>query len=213
MLSNKGKTKGRAGADDDDAESVDSMAMDIDEPGSDFGSDMGPPSGKKAGTSRGKRAATSTVTGKKASSSGRKHMVSWASHSASEIRLTQVEAESDDENDDEIDEVPKSTTRTKRAAAQRFVFPYSRLLQTQSNLSSSNPKTGKKAPAAKKPPAKTKQTTLGFAPSSAASGRTSTRAAAGRARGRMADVASIHLHILWTHILTYPHPQVDVDSD
>jgi hypothetical protein len=52
------------------------MAMEIDEPGSDFGSDIGLPSAKKAGTSRGKRAATSTVTGRKASSSGRKRMVS-----------------------------------------------------------------------------------------------------------------------------------------
>jgi hypothetical protein len=72
----KGRAKGRAEADDDDAGSVDSMAMEIDEPGSDFGSDMGPPSAKKAGTGRGKRAATSTATGKKASSSGRKRMVS-----------------------------------------------------------------------------------------------------------------------------------------
>jgi hypothetical protein len=52
------------------------MAMEIDEPGSDFGSDIGPPTAKKAGTSRGKRAATSTVTGKKASSSGKKRLVS-----------------------------------------------------------------------------------------------------------------------------------------
>lgn len=67
---------GRAEADEDDAGSVDSMAMEIDEPGSDFGSDIGPPSAKKAGTSRGKRVATSTVTGKKASSSRTKYMVS-----------------------------------------------------------------------------------------------------------------------------------------
>jgi hypothetical protein len=76
IMSNKGRAKGRAEAGDDDAESVDSMAMDIDEPGSDFGSDIGPPPAKKAGTSRGKRAATSVVAGKKASSSGRKHLVS-----------------------------------------------------------------------------------------------------------------------------------------
>lgn len=76
ILSNKGRANGRAEADDDDAGSVDSMAMEIDEPGSDFGLDIGPPLAKKAGTSRGKRAATSTVAGKKASSSGRKRMVS-----------------------------------------------------------------------------------------------------------------------------------------
>lgn len=149
----KGRAKGRADADDDDAGSVDSMAMEIDEPGSDFGSDIGPPSAKKAGTSRGKRAATSTAAGKKASSSGRKHM-----------------AESDDEDDEEIDEVPKSTARTKRAAAP------------------SNQKTGESA---NKPAAKTKQTTLGFAPSGTTSGRTSTRAAAGRARGKMAVIADV----------------------
>jgi len=152
----KGKAKGRAEADDDDAGSVDSMAMDIDEPGSDFGLDIGPPSAKKAGKSRGKRATTSTATGKKASSSGRKRM-----------------AESDDEDDEEIDEVPKSTTRTGRAAAP------------------SNQKTGKRASAANKSPAKAKQTTLSFAPSGATSGRTSTRAAAGRARGKMAVIADV----------------------
>jgi hypothetical protein len=133
MLSNKGRAKGRTEVDDDDAGSIDSMAMEIDEPGSDFGSDIGPPSARKAGTSRGKRAATSTMSGKKASGSGRKRMVSLASHSASEVRLTQVEAESDDEDDEEIDEVPKSTTRTRRAAAPRFVFQISRLLQTRLN--------------------------------------------------------------------------------
>ncbi|KAI0284566.1 Metallo-dependent phosphatase-like protein [Russula aff. rugulosa BPL654] len=113
----KGRAKGRAEADNDDAGSVDSMAMEIDEPGSDFGSDIGPPTAKKAGTSRGKRAATSTVSGKKASSSGKKRL-----------------DESDDEDDDEIAEVPKSTTRTRRAAASRFVFHISRLLQTRSKL-------------------------------------------------------------------------------
>jgi hypothetical protein len=82
-LSNKGKAKGRAEVDDDDAVSVDSMAMEIDEPGSDFGSDIGPPSMRKAGTSRGKRAVPSTAN-KKASSTRRKGMVSGASHSASD---------------------------------------------------------------------------------------------------------------------------------
>lgn len=72
----KGRAKDRAEADDDDAGSVDSMAMEVDEPGSDFVSDIGPSSAKKAGTSRGKRATTSTVTGKKAASSRTKHMVS-----------------------------------------------------------------------------------------------------------------------------------------
>lgn len=133
ILSTKGKAKSRAGV-DDDAVSVDSMAMEVDEPDSEFGSDTGrPPSGKKGGTSRGKRAAPSTTTRKTASSSGRKAAVSITLHSASEAWLTQVEAESDEdgiEDDEEIEnEVPKSTTaRTKRAAAARFAFDISRLL-------------------------------------------------------------------------------------
>jgi len=70
-FSNKGKAKARAKA-DDDAGSVDSMAMEVDEPGSDFGSDAGhPSSGKKTATSRGKRAAPSMVP-KKAPGSGRR---------------------------------------------------------------------------------------------------------------------------------------------
>jgi hypothetical protein len=48
------------------------MAMEVDVPGSDFGSDAGHPSpGKKPATSRGKRAAPSVVP-KKASGSGRR---------------------------------------------------------------------------------------------------------------------------------------------
>jgi hypothetical protein len=70
-FSNKGKAKGKAEA-DDDAGSVDSMAMEVDVPGSDFGSDAGHPSpGKKPATGRGKRAAPSVVP-KKASGSGRR---------------------------------------------------------------------------------------------------------------------------------------------
>ena len=84
LLLNKGKAKARSGADNDDAESVDSMAMDVDEQGSDFGSDTGHPSlGKKAATGKGKRAAPATAP-KKASGSGRrKGAVSRALPSAS----------------------------------------------------------------------------------------------------------------------------------
>lgn len=110
-----------------------------------------------------------------------------------------VEAESDDE-DAEIDEVPKSTTRSRRGAAPRFVFHISRLLRTWTNLSGS--KLGKGALAANKPPAKAKQTTLSFAPSGATSGRTSTRAAAGKARGKMAVIVSIHMLSSCSQILT-----------
>lgn len=57
-----------------------------------------------------------------------------------------------------------------------------------------NQKAGKRGPANKpaQAPAKAKQTTLNFAPSGTASGRTSTRAAAGRARGKMAETVSLY---------------------
>lgn len=75
----KGGAKARAGADEDDAESVDSMAMEVDEPGSDFGSDSAHPRlAKKGGTSKGKKAAEPTVAKKKASVSRRKVAVSSA---------------------------------------------------------------------------------------------------------------------------------------
>jgi hypothetical protein len=56
------------------------MAMEVDEPGSDFGSDTGhPSSGKKVATGRGKGAAPSTVPRKKATGSGRrKNAVSYS---------------------------------------------------------------------------------------------------------------------------------------
>jgi len=84
LLSNKGKAKARPEADNDDAESVDSMAMDVDEQGSDFASDTGHPSlRKKIVTGKGKKAAPATVP-KKASGSGRrKGTVSRALPSAS----------------------------------------------------------------------------------------------------------------------------------
>lgn len=84
LLSNKGKTKARSEADNDDAESVDSMAMDVDEQGSDFGSDTGHPSlGKKAATGKGKKAAPATVPKKASGSRKRKGAVSRALLSAS----------------------------------------------------------------------------------------------------------------------------------
>lgn len=69
----KGRGKARAEVDDDDARSVDSMAMEVDDAGSDFGSDTGqPPSGKKSATKRGKRAPSPSMTRKKASNSGKR---------------------------------------------------------------------------------------------------------------------------------------------
>ncbi|THH12098.1 hypothetical protein EW146_g7826 [Bondarzewia mesenterica] len=94
-----------------------------------------------------------------------------------------VESDSDEEEDDE-EELPKTTKRTNRAAV---------LNQTA---------TTKKAPAKRTTTAaKTKQSTLSFAPSG--TGRSSTRAAAGRARGKMAEVLladtiRTHCRLIWT---------------
>ncbi|KAH9962132.1 Metallo-dependent phosphatase-like protein [Russula dissimulans] len=153
----KGKAKARAEADDDDAESVDSMAMEVDEPGSDFGSDVGhAPSGKKGTTGRGKKAAPQTATRKKVSGSGRR-------------KNTADSDEDEIEGDDDEVEVPKPTRRTNRPAAP------------------SDQKAGKRAPA--QASARAKQTTLNFVPTGNTAVRTSTRAAAGRARGRLAAVS------------------------
>ncbi|KAH9171107.1 Metallo-dependent phosphatase-like protein [Lactarius sanguifluus] len=146
----KGGAKARTGADEDDAESVDSMAMEVDEPDSDFDSDS------KGATTKGKKAAGPTVAKKKASTSRKK------------------DASDDDDEDEELDEeeLPKTTKRAGRSAASRL--------------------TSKRAPAGKAAQsAKAKQTTLNFAPSGTTAGRTSTRAAAGRARGKMANVIDI----------------------
>jgi double-strand break repair protein MRE11 len=72
--------KARAGADDEDAESVDSMLMDVDEPDSDLDLDS---ARKRSTTARGKKAAATTASRKKASGSGKKKdIVSRASLSA-----------------------------------------------------------------------------------------------------------------------------------
>jgi len=156
--------KARAEADDDGAGSVDSMAMEVDEPGSDFGSSVRPQPGKKSATTAGKKAAAPTASRRKASGSGK--------------RKNAVESDDDgDEDDEEIDdeEVQKPTRRTNRAAAP------------------SNQRAGKRAPANKpaQASAKSKQTTLSFAPSATTTGRPSTRAAAGRARGKMANIIDV----------------------
>ncbi|KAI0249783.1 DNA repair exonuclease [Lactifluus subvellereus] len=159
--------KARAEADDDDAGSVDSMAMEVDEPGSDFGSySTRPQPGKKTA---GEKVAPSR---RKASGSGK--------------RKNAAESDDDgDEDDEEIDdeEVQKPARRTNRAAAP------------------SNQRAGKRAPANKpaQASAKTKQTTLSFAPSATTTGRTTTRAAAGRARGKMANVVSDDLFLACGH--------------
>ena len=87
LLPTKRGGKARAEADDDDAESVDSMAMEVDEPGSDFGSySAHPQPGKKSATTSGKKVAAPAVSRRKASGSGkRKNAVSRALLSAIEV--------------------------------------------------------------------------------------------------------------------------------
>ena len=64
----KGGGKSRRGADEDDAESVDSMAMEVDEPDSEFDSDSAHPRlQRKGATTKGKKAAQPTVAKKKVS--------------------------------------------------------------------------------------------------------------------------------------------------
>lgn len=152
----KGGSKARAGADEGDAESVDSM--EVDESDSDFGSDSAHPRlAKKGATARGKKAVDPTVAKKKASASRRK------------------DASDDDDEEMDEEEAPKTTRRVNRSAA------------------SSNQKAGKKASASKPTQTSTKarQTTLNFAPPGTTAGRTSTRAAAGRARGKLTNVIEV----------------------
>ncbi|KAA1467120.1 DNA repair exonuclease [Dentipellis sp. KUC8613] len=147
----KGKGKARAGSDESDG-TVDSMAMDVDDVGSDFDSEAAPKKKKAAATTRAKKAAPAP---KKTTARGKKKAV-----------------ESDSEEDEDEEEEPQPKKRTNRAAV----------------LSQST--TAKKAPAKKTAAAtKAKQSTLSFAPSGTA--RTSTRAAAGRARGKMTEAIEI----------------------
>ncbi|KAF8547202.1 DNA repair exonuclease [Imleria badia] len=158
----KSKGKGKARAEDSDGgASVDSIMMDVDAAGSDFEaqSDEVPPPKKKATTSK-KTTTATKAPAKKAPAKGRGKKV-VASESEEVIEL--------DEDEDEEDEpAPAPTKKTTRAAV----------------LSQS---TAKKASAKKTTTTKVKgssqQSTLSFAPS----GRSSTRAAATRARGKLAS--------------------------
>ena len=80
-LTIKGGAKSRPGDDEDDAESVDSMEMEVDEPDSEFGSDSAHPRlAKKGATAKGKKAVEPTGAKKKASVSRRKDPVSMTTH-------------------------------------------------------------------------------------------------------------------------------------
>ncbi|KAF8128879.1 Metallo-dependent phosphatase-like protein [Boletus edulis] len=164
----KGKGKARAEDSDDDA-SVDSMMMDVDAVGSDFEaqSEEVPPPKKKATTSK-RTTATTKAPARKAPAKGKKKKA-VASESEEVIVL-------EDEDEDE-EPAPAPTKKTSRTAV----------------LSQS---TAKKAPAKRATTSKTKgssqQPTLSFAPS----GRSSTRAAASRARGKLAST-------VWTAMTRY----------
>jgi hypothetical protein len=85
------------------------------------------------------------------------------------------------------------------AQPRQGLYPKFSYIVISIKLSFSAQKMGKRA-AANKPtqaPAKTKQTTLSFATTS---GRTSTRAAAGRARGKMADTVSHDPFLAYWHL-------------
>lgn len=145
-----------------DAESMDSMMMDMDGNGDDLNSDAPVPTKGKG------RAAA--VTTKKKTAPAKK------ATTAARGRKKVVEIDSDDEEDDdeEEEEPAKPVKRTNRAAV----------------LSQAT--TTRKAPAKKVTPApKAKQSTLSFEPSQSRPARTSTRAAAGRARGKMAEVVDL----------------------
>ncbi|KAI0305362.1 DNA repair exonuclease [Multifurca ochricompacta] len=155
------RAKGHAEVDDDEAGSVDSMAMEVDEPGDDFDSDSTRPPPEKKSAVRGKKAPPPHIGAKKALASGRRKNA----------------AESDDEDNEGLDgeEAPRTVKRTGRLAA------------STTQKASKRGITNKPA----QTPTKTRQTTLGFAPSGTSTVRTSTRTAAGRARGKIATAIEV----------------------
>lgn len=155
------KGKGKARDEESDNASVDSMLMEVDGGGSDadFDNDEDPDAPRPTKKAGPKRAAATKAPAKKAPAKGRGKKV-VESEEEEVIDLDSIE------DDDEEEPVPKPTKRTNRGAVL------------------SQP--------AKKPPAKrgaaskakdSSQSTLAFAQS----GRASTRAAASRARGKMAS--------------------------
>ncbi|KAH7925347.1 DNA repair exonuclease [Leucogyrophana mollusca] len=159
----KAKGKQKAKGDESDAASVDSMMMDVDGGGSDFAEEQSDPAPPKK-KAPAKKATTAKAPAKKppAKGRGKKAVVSESDEEVIEL-----------DDDDEEEEAPKPAKRTNRAAVL------------------SQPTTAaKKAPAKKAAASKSKpgtQGTLTFAPS----GRTSTRAAASRARGKMVDTIEV----------------------
>ncbi|PPQ74350.1 hypothetical protein CVT24_000661 [Panaeolus cyanescens] len=174
----KGKEKAKAMAEQD--EEMDSMMEDVDmgdagDFNSDFDEDDEPPPPPKKRGAAASKAKTTAATKAKASTSKTTAKAKAPAKKATATRGKKKAVESDDEDEDvafdddddeEVEEVPPPVKKpTGRAAA----------------FGSSQP--AKKAPA-KRAPAKGKgtQSTLAFAPSQRA---TSSRAAAGKARGKM----------------------------
>ncbi|KAJ3719144.1 Metallo-dependent phosphatase-like protein [Lentinula guzmanii] len=161
-LNSKAKGKGRAKANDSDAQSEDSMMMEVDAEGagSEFNeySDDAPP--KKTAVKKAAPAKKAPV--KKAPAKRAPAKKTTRGKKVVESDEEEIIEIDDDEEDEE--EVIKPTKRTNRAAV----------------LSQSQPK---KAPARKKATPAPKQSQISFQPAS--TGRSS-RAAASKARGRMA---------------------------
>ncbi|KAH7882901.1 Metallo-dependent phosphatase-like protein [Phlebopus sp. FC_14] len=158
----KSKGKGKAQEDDSDGASVDSMMIYVDAGGSDFEEETydAPPPPKRKAVPK-KAVTTKAPAAKKAPAKGK-------GKKAVESESEEIIELDDDDEDEEEEPAPKASKRTNRAAVL------------------SQPAVAKKAPAKKASGSKGKsstQSTLTFAPS----GRTSTRAAATRARGRLVD--------------------------
>ncbi|KAI0357881.1 DNA repair exonuclease [Trametes cingulata] len=156
------KGKGKGKATSDDSDAtVDSMLMDIDAGGSDFDDQMSDAPPARKSKAAPKKAAPA----KKAPARGK-----------GKAAATPI---SDDEDEDEIeDEAPPPTKRTNRAAV---------LSQASKKAPAKTP--AKKTAAAKSSASASKQTqsTLSFAPS----GRSSTRAAASRAKRKVAETMEL----------------------
>ncbi|KAF8916588.1 Metallo-dependent phosphatase-like protein [Mucidula mucida] len=164
------KGKGKAKADESDAPSEDSMMMDIDVGGGDGGSDFdsdepAPPPKKKAPAKKApaKAAPAKKAPAKKAPAKGR---AKKKIDTDSDAEVIDIPDDDEIEDDDEDEPAPPPKKRTGRAAV---------LSQSQAPA--------KKAPARKKAPAASaaKQSQLSFTPA----GRSSTRAAATKAKGKM----------------------------
>ncbi|KAI6025995.1 Mre11 DNA-binding presumed domain-containing protein [Pisolithus marmoratus] len=160
------KGKGKARADDSDNASVDSMMMEVDGGGSDVDFDNDRDLGAPPPPKKAKRAVATKAPAKKAPTKGRGKKV-VESEGEEAIDLDSIE-------DDDEEPAPKPAKRTNRGAV----------------LSQPSKKPPAKRGASSKAKDST-QSTLTFG----ASGRTSTRAAASRARGKMASTASTSTYL------------------